>query len=160
MLRLALIMSVSALLGTLGCAAIDVPEGYIKLRNPQPYDLKAVSAQGNVIALTVRPNEDAAANLKFWSQAVEYQKVTLDGMKLAAREDIKAKNGLEGVLFNLESGEGQGRYTYLLALYVTPRNIYTVEAGGPRRRPRQRHRQTPHRRHVPTLTVYPKVAHT
>ncbi len=116
-----------------GCAApsLEAPGGYVKLRQPFPYDFKAVSAQGAVIALKTRPNEDAAADLAFWSQAVEHQKVDLDGLRLAARDAIKSKSGREGVLFNFESGEGQGEVTYLVGLYVTPERIYTVEAGGP-----------------------------
>jgi len=114
-----------------GCVArMDLPPGYVKLRDSGPYDLKAVSARGNVIALTARPNEDKSADLAFWSQAVEHQKVDLDGMRLAGREDIKSAGGLDGVLFNFETGEGEGGVTYLVALYVTPPKIYTIEAGG------------------------------
>jgi hypothetical protein len=115
-----------------GCtAALQAPAGYVKLREPFPYEFKAVSARGGVIALKTRPNEDAAADLAFWSQAVEHQKVDLDGLHLAGRESIKSTAGREGVLFNFETGEGQGKVTYLIALYVTPQRIFTVEAGGP-----------------------------
>jgi len=115
-----------------GCAAqIDIPPGYVKLRQPGYYDSKAVSARGSVIAIKTRPNENATANLAFWSQAVEHQKVDLDGLRLAGREPLKSARGLDGVLFNFELGEGQGKVTYLVALYVTPRQIYTVEIGGP-----------------------------
>lgn len=128
--RLLPIASVLALLA--GCTAVmDVPQGYVRLRHPHPYDLKAVSARGNVIALTTRPNEDATADLAFWAQAVEHQKVDLDGMRLAGRESIKSTRGRDGVLFQFEFGKGQGKATYLVALYVTPQRICTIEAGGP-----------------------------
>jgi hypothetical protein len=115
-----------------GCtAAIDLPDGYVKLRDAGPYDLKAVSANGTVIALTSRANQHDESDLAFWSRAVEYQKVDNDGMKLAGREDLKSDGGLDGVLFNFETGQGNGRLTYLVAIYVTPRQIHTIEAGGP-----------------------------
>ena len=114
-----------------GCATIDPPEGYIKVRKSPEYDLKAVSARGNVIALSSRTNADRDAGLDFWAQAVAYQKVDVDGMQLASSEPIKGKIGQEGVLFNFESGDGQAKTTYLVALYVTPSRIYTVEATGP-----------------------------
>jgi hypothetical protein len=114
-----------------GCSQFQPPPGYVKLREPYPYEQKAVSPRGNAIALSVRDNEDDEADLSFWSSAVEYQKVDLDGMKLAARENIRSEAGLDGVLFHFESGEGQGRQAYLVALYVTPRRIYTIEATGP-----------------------------
>ena len=114
-----------------GCSAFDPPEGYVKLKDSQPYDEKAVSARGNVIALRTRANENRSADLAFWSQAVEYQKVDLDGMKLVKREPIKSAGGADGTLFHFESGEGQAKIAYLVALYVTPMRISTIEATGP-----------------------------
>lgn len=114
-----------------GCGAIDTPEGYIRVDKARGYDFKAVSARGNVIALSSRPNEDRDAGLTFWAEAVLYQKVDVDGMQLASSEPIKGKSGQEGMLFNFELGEGQAKTTYLVALYVTPSTIYTVEATGP-----------------------------
>jgi hypothetical protein len=122
-----------SILVTLGaCApALQVPPGYAKVQRSAPYDLKAVSAKGAVIALRGRANEDKTADLAFWSQAVERQKVDLDGLRLAGRDAIKSRAGLDGILFNFELGEGPGKVTYLVALFVTPARIYTVEAGGP-----------------------------
>ena len=128
--RIFLIPICAALLMS-GCSAIDPPEGYVKVKDQTLYDVKAVSPRGNVIAFKSRPNEDRSADLKFWTQAVEYQKVDLDGMKLIDRESIKASGGLEGTLFHFEGGEGQAKITYLVALYVAPTRIYTVEATGP-----------------------------
>lgn len=117
-----------------GCARIDAPTGYVEVKNVYGYDYKAVSAQGNVFALTSRDNPAGAGDLTFWSQAVEHQKVAIDGYRLEKREEIKAASGLAGTLFDLRVGSGSAEYTYLLALYVSPRTIYTVEAGGPSKR--------------------------
>lgn len=114
-----------------GCAPIDPPNGYVKVSDQHGYDYKAVSARGNVIACNVRSNSDKSADLKFWTEAIEHQKVDIDGMKLAGRDSLKSQSGLEGVLFRFESGEGQGKTAYLLALYVTSWKIYTIEATGP-----------------------------
>lgn len=114
-----------------GCVTIDLPAGYIKVQNQWGYDLKGVSARGNVIALNSRSNEDRSADLDYWSEAVAYQKVDIDGMKLAKRESIRSKGGHDGVLFHFEAGEGQSKTAYLVALYVTPMRIYTIEATGP-----------------------------
>lgn len=114
-----------------GCGSMTPPPGYIKIRSSGDYDAKYVSAHGNVVALTIRSNEDRTADLKFWTQAVEYQKVDLDGMKLADRQELKSNSGLAGTLFNFETGEGRGKITYLVGLYVTPMRIYTIEATGP-----------------------------
>ncbi len=114
-----------------GCAAIDPPDGYVKDSQQSRYDSKYWSPRGNVIAHASRPNEDRKATLQFWSDAVEYQKVDIDGMKLAKRESITSAGGTDGVLFLFEEGEGQSKTAYLLALYVTPARIHTIEATGP-----------------------------
>lgn len=117
-----------------GCARIDAPTGYVEVKNVYGYDYKAVSAQGNVFALTSRDNPAGEGDQTFWSQAVEHQKVAIDGYRLEGREEIKSESGLGGTLFDLRVGSGSAEYTYLLALYVSPRTIYTVEAGGPSKR--------------------------
>jgi hypothetical protein len=131
MTRIAVLGVLALLVALSGCATIDVPDGYVKLREPAPYSLKAVSADGRVLALRSRPNESAQADLAFWSQAVEHQKVQLDGLKLVGREEIRSERGLAGTLFTFELGTGQARLLHLIALYVTPQRIYTVEAAGP-----------------------------
>lgn len=116
--------------GLVGCATLEPPDGYVKLKDPGPYDFKAVSPQGNAIALSSRANEDRSADLDFWAAAVEHQKVDVDGMRLVGRREIRSRSGLSGVLFTFEIGEGQNRLAYLVALYVTPERVYTIEAAG------------------------------
>ncbi len=128
--RLVLLCSCLAVICLTGCVTLDTPQGYVALRDPEPYDYKAVSARGTAIALTTRQNEDRSADLDFWSEAIEYQKVDLDGMELTSREAIRTKSGLDGVLFEFESGEGQGKIKYLVAVFVTPSTIHTVEVVG------------------------------
>jgi len=128
--RVALLCCLVLPVTPIGCATLEVPEGYIKLKDPGVYDFKAVSARGSAIALSSRANEDRSAGLEFWVAAVEHQKVDVDGMKLVAREDIRSRSGLDGVLFHFEIGEGQARLAYLVALYVTPGRIFTIEGAG------------------------------
>ncbi len=118
------------LLGSAGCVSLETPDGYVKLKNPGSYDFKAVSPRGNAIALSSRPNEDSSAGLEFWSAAVEHQKVDVDGMKLAGRDEINSRSGLAGKLFTFETGDGRNKLAYLVALYVKPDRIYTIEAAG------------------------------
>lgn len=125
------VMLLAALYAGVGCVRIDAPDGYVEVKDQHTHDFKAVSARGNVIGLTSRENEGNGATLKFWTEAIEYQKVDIDGMTLANREEITAANGLGGTLFHFESGEGQGKIAYWVALYVTPSKIHTVEATGP-----------------------------
>lgn len=120
----------AALAGSAGCTRIDAPSGYVVVRDPYGYDFKAVSASGSVFAMTARENPNRDAGLDFWTRAVEHQKVTLEGYRLSGRSEIKTRAGQPGALFDLRVGSGNNEYTYLIGLFVTPRTIYTVEAGG------------------------------
>ncbi|MBL8878422.1 MAG: hypothetical protein JNG88_04810 [Phycisphaerales bacterium] len=122
---------VSLVVALTGCGAtFDPPSGYIQVAQQRRYDLKYVSAAGNVLAAKSRANEDSKADLAFWSAAVERQKTQFDGMTLASRETIRSTSGVEGVLFQFESGAGPSRLQYWVALYVTPTRITTFEAAG------------------------------
>lgn len=117
-----------------GCmpGAITAPKGYAKVPTDHEYDFKAVSARGNVFAMTIRENPGGAdADLEFWTQAIEHHKVDLDGYRLEGRSAIKTGGGMDGTLFELRTGSGLSEYTYLIAVFVTPKKIYTVEAAGP-----------------------------
>lgn len=130
--EIAIVLCVGAMAWLLwGCAStFEAPSGYIPVRQQSRYDKKVVSATGNVLAVKARPNEDAKADLAFWSTAVERQKVQFDGMTLVARESIRSDAGVDGVLFQFESGDGPSRLQYWVALFVTPSRITTFEAGG------------------------------
>lgn len=132
--RLHVVAALTSLMLASGCAnhhALTTPEGYVSLKNPGAFDYRATSAHGTALALSSHPNEDRNGGLKFWSDAVEYQKVTLDGMKLAARDSLKSSDGVEGTLFDFRSGEGDGQLAYLIGLYVTAEKVHVIEAAGP-----------------------------
>lgn len=115
-----------------GCASpFTPPAGYVRVRDPRPYEAKAVSATGRVIALRSHANEDRSADLRYWSDAVEHQKTVVDGMRLVERSALRSDNGRDGTLFVFENGEGDGRVAYWVALFVTPDRIRTVECVGP-----------------------------
>jgi len=84
-----------------------------------------------VIGVKTHRNEGRGADLEFWSDAVEYQKVDLDGLALVGREALATDAGLKGTLFEFALGEGEARYTYLVALFVDAQRIVTIEAAGP-----------------------------
>ena len=122
------IASICTLAG--GCVSMDTPRGYAELDDSYPFDFKAVSARGNVIALSEFDNEDDSVGLPFWAEAVEYQKVELDGYKLISREELRTNADVFGTLFTFEVGEGPDAILYLIAVFVDGDDIYVVEAGG------------------------------
>ncbi len=116
-----------------GCAAlIDPPPGYVPLRETGDYDFLAISARGNTLSASGRGNEGGKpADLAFWAEAFKHEKVELGRYRLQAEQEIRTEAGREGRLLDLRLGQGAAEYTWLVALFVDPSRIVTVEAGGP-----------------------------
>lgn len=120
------------LVSAAGCSQrISPPAGYVQVRDPAPYDFKAVAPAGNAIAHTRHPNEQADADLSFWSAAVEHQKVAIDGLKLVNRSPVKSQSGRDGTLLEFEVGAGAQHLTYLIGLFVDADYVDVIEAAGP-----------------------------
>lgn len=117
---------------TLACAGprLEAPPGYAALKSAPLFDFKAISAQGHVIAVRRHANPSTDADLDYWSQAVEHQKVDVEGMKLVAREAVRTDRGQDGTLFQFELGEGQRRTAYWVAVFAKGFTITTVEVAG------------------------------
>ena len=115
-----------------GCVKITPPKGYFEVDHSYLFRYKAVSAQGNVIALSKQWNDDKTADLVYWSEAIEYQKVDIEGYNLIERESIRSEEeDLTGTLLTFEVGEKADKILYLVGIYVDRRSIWVIEAGGP-----------------------------
>lgn len=135
MTRQTLLLIASLLLTSLLVACgpspeLTPPSGFARLEEPEPYAFRAVSAHGHVIAADVHDNEDENATVEFWANAIEYQKVELDGFMLAKRAETRTNSGVDGVLFHFELGEEGDQLTYVIGVFVTPDHVITVECVG------------------------------
>lgn len=102
------------------------------MREPRPFEFKAVSSRGCVITASTVLNENAKADLAFWTAALEHEKVTLNRWKLVGREAVKAADGVAGNLLRFEMPSGASETTgYVVAIFVTAERIRLVEAAGP-----------------------------
>jgi len=116
-----------------GCVLpIDTPAGYVPLRDTGDKDFLAISARGNTLAVTEGGNEGGRpADLSFWAEAFKHEKVELGRYRLKSEQEIRTAAGREGRLLDLRLGQGAAEYTWLVALFVDPSRIVTVEACGP-----------------------------
>lgn len=131
-LRLFSVGLFAAMLLAAGCASIEPPAGYVPLAESGNKDFKAMSAEGNTLALSVRVNEAGKhGDLGFWTTAFKHEKVKLGSYRLIAESDIKTNAGSEGKLIELRIQTGAAEYVWLVAMFVNPSTIHVVEAGGP-----------------------------
>lgn len=114
-----------------GCITgrLDAPEGYIETRYPGQYEQRFISSDHNVLAVRAMDNPKGGT-LDFWTKAVRNELTSIIGYELKAESDIAAGR-LVGRLFEFAASTDHGDYTYLVAVFVTDRQVSVVEAGGP-----------------------------
>ena len=131
----------------IGCGpsfTLSTPPGFIELDEKySPYDYRATTADGVVIAARELDN-DRHGELGFWVKAIENRMRERGGYALIESKQVKSADGVEGRLLRFghddqggagsslqAQGTGSGRpHLYYLAVFVTEKKIFLVEAGG------------------------------
>ncbi len=126
----ALLLSAGA--GLAGCSPeLTVPAGFVEVDEGYSlYDMRAVSADGVVIALRTEDNPKRGT-LAFWAKAVEKEFAARPGYKLVALEKITSATGQAGTLMTFNVIKEATDLTYMIVVYVRPDIVVMVEAGGP-----------------------------
>ena len=134
MRRFCVMVSRAAAFATAGCEPalrMTLPESFVEVDEGTagPYDMRAVSADGVVLA-TRRQENPENGTLAFWSEAVEKELVSGRGYKLAGAEDVETAGGMAGRMMTFSASRGGAASTYLVAVYVRGSDILLAEAGG------------------------------
>ncbi|HUU58558.1 MAG TPA: hypothetical protein VMZ50_03355 [Phycisphaerae bacterium] len=115
-----------------GCVpAMELPGSFIEVSEADRgmYDLRAVSADGAVLAVR-RQDNPQKGTLEFWTEAVKNELTTGPGYKLLKTEPVTSTSGVPGQLLTFAAEKRGVDYTYLVGLYVGSRGILVAEAGG------------------------------
>jgi len=106
------------------------PAGFVDLGDRYPQgEYRATTADGVVIGVRAFDN-DPKGELSFWSRALERRMREMGGYALLKTESVAALGGLKGVEMRLGHDEGRTPYLYIVALFVSDKKVYVVEAGG------------------------------
>ena len=131
--RLASAAALLAALATAGCGHPFVPftpTGFVDLGDRYPHgEYRATTADGVVIGVRAWDN-DPKGNLAFWSRALELRMREMGGYAMIDKRPVAARGGLTGVAMRFGHDEARTPYLYTVALFVTDKKIYVVEAGG------------------------------
>ncbi len=92
------------------------------------YAYRASSADGVVVAARAEDN-DPVASVEYWSRAAD-RRLRRDGYTPEGISTVASEGGLEGRLGRYSREEGGRIYRYWLTVFVTPKRVYLVEAGG------------------------------
>ena len=131
--RAVILLALVAGLGATGCGhpfVAATPSGFVDLGDRYPHgEYRATTADGVVIGIRAFDN-DPKGELSFWSRALERRMREMGGYALLKTESVAALGGLKGVEMRLGHDEGRTPYLYIVALFVSDKKVYVVEAGG------------------------------
>jgi hypothetical protein len=129
----AALLLVAALGLSAGCGRPFVPatpQGFLDLGERYPDgEYRATTPDGVVIAIRAYDN-DPRGELSFWSRALERRMRESGGYALIDKRDVACRGGLTGVEMRFGHDEGKEPYLYAIALFVTDKKIFVIEAGG------------------------------
>jgi hypothetical protein len=105
------------------------PPGFVELEEQKPYDWRATTADGLVIAVR-ELDHDPPGEKGFWTRAIENQLRQRGGYALLGTRDVKNADGLEGTQLRFGYDEQSAPHLYYVTLFVTDKRLFLVEAGG------------------------------
>ncbi len=107
------------------------PKGFVELKDQedQGYDYRATTADGLVIAVREIDN-DPEGPIEFWSRAIENSMRQRGGYALLEKRDVKNVDGLDGTQLRFGHDEASKPHLYYVTLFVTPKKLFVLEAGG------------------------------
>lgn len=128
------LVALSALaLALAGCGRSFVPAtppGFVDLGDHYPDgEYRATTADGAVIGIRAFDN-DPKGELTFWSRALENRMRETSGYALLTKHAVTSRSGLAGTELDFGHDEGNTPHLYRIALYVTDKTIFVIEAGG------------------------------
>jgi hypothetical protein len=117
----------------LGCGRSFLPAtppGFVDLGENYPDgEYRATTADGAVIGIRAFDN-DPKGELAFWSRALENRMRETGGYALLEKKAITSRGGLAGTELDFGHDEGRTPHLYRIALFVTDKKIFVIEAGG------------------------------
>jgi hypothetical protein len=130
--RTAVAVVLVAAMGLAGCAihSMGLPPDFIGVEKSYlgPYLVRAVSADGVMVALRAEPNPERGT-LAFWTKAITNQ-MAGQGYKAAKSEDVTCETGEAGRLLTFSMQKQGVTFSYILAVFVKGNDILIAEAGG------------------------------
>ncbi len=110
---------------------LAMPEHFVELDEQRrgDYEVRGMSADGVVIGLRRHANLKNGS-LPFWQDALRNELVGRGYQPTGEMEEITSNGGTTGKLMTFKTTSRGTEFLYVLAMYVQPAQVTTVEAGG------------------------------
>ncbi|HXS18561.1 MAG TPA: serine/threonine protein kinase [Polyangiaceae bacterium] len=114
---------------------ITAPADFVVLDQSVPYDFRATTPDGLVLAVREFDNSKEHGDLGFWVKAIENELRLDKGYALLKTADLKTKAGLGGKALHFGLDRENEAHEYLVVVFVTGHpqgksRVYLIEAGG------------------------------
>jgi hypothetical protein len=128
----------SAALCALACGPhfkISAPKNFVVLDQSVPYDFRATTPDGLVLAVREFNNTKEHGDLGFWVQAIANELRLDKGYALLKKAEVKTRSGLSGTQIHFGLDRENEAHEYIVTVFVTGKadsksRVYLVEAGG------------------------------
>lgn len=127
----ALLVLSLALLVFAGCKPrVKTPDDFARLTEPgYNFKYRAISSDEVTIAVKKRKN-NPRGDVKFWAKVMKEKVPLVYGYTFKKDEDITTGNGVKGKLVEFEVEQEEGKYIYMLGVFVKGKKMWIFEAGG------------------------------
>lgn len=137
-LLLSRILMICAVLVGTACGPhfqITAPQDFVVLDESVPYDFRATTPDGLVLAVREFDNTKEHGDLGFWVKAIQNELRLDKGYALLEESDVKTTSGLTGKAMRFGLDRENEAHEYLVAVFVTGHakgksRVYLIEAGG------------------------------
>lgn len=111
---------------------------FVVLGESYPYDFRATTPDGLVLAVREFDNSRERGDIEFWVRAIENELRLDKGYALLDKSEVKTKKGLTGTQLRFGLDREEQAHIYIVSVFVTERGtlsgkksrVYIVEAGG------------------------------
>lgn len=140
-MRAILLAAFGFALGTTGCGphfTVTTPKDFVVLDESRPYDFRATTPDGLVLAVREFENDKERGDAGFWVRAIENELRIDKGYALLKTDEIKTRSGLTGTQLRFGLDRENEAHEYIVTVFVTFRgtiggkrsSVYVLEAGG------------------------------
>lgn len=128
--RLSFLLVLAGMLTGCHSFTLFTAKDFVVLDESEPYDFRATTSEGLVMAVRHFDNRSSHGELEFWSTAIE-NKLRLDqGYALLGRKEVTTLQGHKGVQLRFGLEQDADAQIYLVTIFVTESEVFVVEAGG------------------------------
>jgi len=120
-----------ALAAAAGCKPrVKTPADFAKIKEPGgSFGYRAISSDEVTIAVKKRKN-DPKGDVKFWAKVLKEKVPVVYAYTFTKDEDVKTGQGIEGKLLEFEVQQDDGKFTYMLGVFVKGKKLWLFEVGG------------------------------